>query len=87
MNIHDDLDLEWADIEGEGLIRVFPISSFKAGFVFLAHVGLAAEKVKYFPIVVLSSSKLTITIPANDDGLDHRLAHAIDTELANATQN
>lgn len=86
MSKHDDLALEWANIDGEGLVRVFPLANFKSGFVMVAHIGLAAEKVDYFPEVLLSNDKLTVTIRPNDDGLDHRLAHAIDGVLTDATQ-
>lgn len=86
MNIHDDLALEWADIDGEGLVRVFPIADFKSGFVMLAHIGLAAEKIDYFPEILLTTSKLTVTIPPQDEGLDHRLAHAIEAALNDAAQ-
>lgn len=84
-NTHDDLELEWADIDGEGLVRVFPTADFKSGFVLTAHIGMAAEAAGYYPEVLLTPSKLTVTIPPNDDGLDHRLAHAIDTALIDAT--
>ena len=84
MNTHDDLELEWADIEGQGLVRVFPIANFKSGFVLVAHIGLAAEQVEYYPEVLLTESKLTVTSPPNDEGFDHRLAHAIDTTLHDA---
>jgi pterin-4a-carbinolamine dehydratase len=84
MSIHDDLALEWADIDGQGLVRVYPTTDFKSGFVFVAHIGMAAEQVEYYPEVLLTSNKLTVRIPENDDGLDHRLAHAIDAALENA---
>lgn len=84
MNTHDDLELEWADIEGQGLVRVFPTTDFKSGFVVVAHIGMAAEEVAYYPEVLLTEHKLTVTIPPNDDGLDHRLAHSIDTVLHDA---
>lgn len=85
--LHDDLALEWADIDGEGLVRVFKIADFKSGFVMVAHIGLAAEETNYYPEITLSSDKLTVTVPPNDDGLDYRLAHAIDTALTNAATN
>ena len=84
MNIHDDLDIEWADIDSEGLVRVFPVDSFRSGFVLVAHIGQAAEVVEYFPEVVLTERKVTVTIPSHDDGLDHRLAHAIDAAAEDA---
>lgn len=87
MDMHDDIDLQWADIDGQGLVRVVPVDSFKTGFVFLAHVGLAAEQTEYFPEVTLTTSKLTIVIPPHSDGLDHRLAHAIDGVLSDAAQS
>ncbi len=85
MNTHDDLELEWADIEGQGLVRVFPIQDFRSGFVLVAHIGLAAEQVEYYPEVLLTERKLTVTISPNDEGLDHRLAHAIDATLHEST--
>lgn len=87
MNIHDDLALEWSDIDGEGLVRVFSTESFKSGFVLIAHIGLAAERVEYYPEILLTEHKLTVTIPSNDDGLDHRLAHVIDTTLHDAARS
>lgn len=83
---NDDLALEWSDIEGEGLVRVFPVPSFKSGFVLTAHIGLAAEQAEYYPEVQLTSRKVIVTIPPHNDGLDHRLAHAIDDVLADAAQ-
>ena len=84
MNTHDDLNVEWADIDGQGLVRVFPTADFKSGFVLVAHVGMAAEQIEYYPEVLLTPTKLTVTIPPNDDGLAHQLAHAIDTALHDA---
>jgi pterin-4a-carbinolamine dehydratase len=84
MNIHDDLELEWADIDGQGLVRVYPLTDFKTGFVFTAHIGQAAERIDYFPEILLTNSKLTVTIPQDTDGRDHRLAHAIDAALHDA---
>ena len=84
MNTHDDLELEWADIESQGLVRVYPTKDFKSGFVLVAHIGLAAENVEYYPEVLLTEHKVTVTIPPSDDGLDHRLAHSIDATLHDA---
>lgn len=83
---NNDLAVEWSDIEGEGLVRVFPVPSFKAGFVVTAHIGLAAEQVDYYPEVQLTAKKVIVTIPPHDDGLDYRLAHGIDDVLADAAQ-
>ena len=87
MTNQDDLAVEWSDIEGEGLVRVFPVESFRAGFVLTAHIGLAAEQSDYYPEVQLSARKVIVTIPPHDDGLDHRLAHAIDDVLSNAAES
>ena len=84
MAIHDDLALEWADIDGEGLVRVFPVANFKVGFVLTAHIGKAAEDTDFYPEVLLSSKKLTVTIPDDSDGRDHKLARAIDDILSDA---
>lgn len=85
MNVHDDLQLEWANIEGEGLVRVFPVRSFREGFVLITRIGQAAEKADYYPELVLTQAKVTVTIPPQAEGLDHRLAHAIDAELGYET--
>lgn len=87
MNIHEDLELEWADIDGEGLVRVFSLANFRSGFVMLAHIGMAAEELDYFPEVLLTQKKMTITIREHSDGLDHRLAHAIDSALHDAAKS
>ena len=86
MDIHDDLNLEWADIEGQGLVRVFPTTDFKTGFVFTAHIGQAAERLDYFPEILLTANKLTVTIREDVDGRDHQLAHAIDDALDHASR-
>lgn len=81
MNTHDDLSVQWAVIDSEGLVRVVPTDSFRTGFALTAQVGLAADELEYYPIVTLAADKVTITIPFDDDGVSHRLAHAIDTAL------
>lgn len=83
MNIHDDLPVEWADIDGQGLVRVYSTDSFKSGFALLALIGSVAEQLEYYPEVVLSSAKLTVTVPENDEGKDHQLVHAIESTLRN----
>jgi pterin-4a-carbinolamine dehydratase len=86
-NTHDDLALEWANIDGEGLVRVFPVDTFKSGFVLSAQIGMAAEQLGFYPEVLLTPSKVTVTIPGDSDGRDHQLAHAIDAALSNATKS
>lgn len=86
MNTHDDLSVEWANIDGTGLVRVFPVADFKSGFALTARIGMAGEQTGYYPEVLLTTDKLTVTIPSQDDGLHHKLAHAIDDSLNDATQ-
>lgn len=85
MNVHDDLPLEWADIDGQGLVRVYNTDSFKSGFALLALVGSVAEQLQFYPEVTLSSHKLTIVVPEDDEGMDHQLVHAIESTLRNET--
>ena len=85
MNTQDDLSVEWAELEGEGLERVVKTDSFKSGFVRTGEVGKTAEGLGYFPDVKLSSDKVIIAIPYDDDGLAHQLAQAIDGILGDAT--
>ena len=82
MNIHDDLSVEWSSIDGEGLVRVFPVANFKSGFVLIAQLGLAGERTGYYPEVILTSEKVTVTIRPESDGLDHQLAHEIDQSVS-----
>lgn len=86
MNIHDDVSVEWAVIDGEGLVRVFPVADFRSGFALTAAAGKAAEELGHYPEVTLGSHKVTVTIPQDGEGRDHQLAHAIDTALGNATK-
>ena len=81
MSKEDNLDVEWSALDGEGLVRVIPTDSFKTGFILTAEIGKTAEALGYFPEVTLSSEKVTIKIEPQDDGLDHKLAVAIDTFL------
>ncbi len=74
----DDLSVQWAELEGEGLERVVNTDSFRSGFVLVGEVGKTAEGLGYFPEVKLASDKVIITIPYDEDGLAHQLALAID---------
>lgn len=80
--MHNDLSVEWSDIAGEGLVRVFPVADFKSGFALTAQLGLAGERTGYYPEVVLTTSKVTVTIRPESDGLHHKLAHEIDQSLS-----
>lgn len=84
MNVHDDLQLEWANIDGEGLVRVYPTEGFHNAFALVAHIGQAAEQIEYYPEILLTATKVTVTIPEDKNGFDHHLAHAIDDALHNA---
>ncbi len=85
MNTQDDLSVQWAELEGEGLERVVKTDSFRSGFVLVGEVGKTAEGLGYFPEVKLGSDKVVISIPYDDDGLAHQLAQAIDGILGDAT--
>ena len=87
MNTHDDLSVEWANIDGTGLTRVFPVANFKSGFALTARIGIAGERTGHYPEVLLTTDKLTVTIPPHPDGLDHQLAHAIDDSLSDVAQS
>lgn len=81
----NDLNVAWSEIDGEGLVRVIPADSFKTGFIVLATIGKEAEKLGYYPEILLTSEKITVTIPENDNGRDHELARTIDDVLDDAT--
>lgn len=87
MNTHDDLSVEWANIDGTGLVRVFQVANFKSGFALTAQLGMAGEQIGHYPEVLLTTDKVTVTIPSHPDGLDHQVAHAIDDALKDAAQS
>lgn len=87
MNIHDDLPLEWADIDGQGLVRVYNIPGFKTGFGLVSLIGGVAEEIGFFPEVTLSDKKLTIVVPEDDEGRDHQLVHTIEATLRDETSS
>ena len=87
MNTYDDISLQWAVIDDDGLVRVVNTDSFKSGFALIAQIGVAADELGYYPVVTLATDKVTLTIPFDDDGRAHRLAHMIDDTLGDATDS
>lgn len=80
----DLLSYEWSLIDGQGLVRVVPISSYKAGFVLISHIGIIADSYAYYPQLTLSREKVTIVIDDENEDLAYKIAGEIDTLLEDA---
>lgn len=77
----DQLSVEWARIDGQGLVRVVPVDRYRTGFVVIAKVGPLAERYDYYPDMLLSADKVTITIDDANEDVAFELAAAIDKAL------
>lgn len=86
MSTSDDLPVEWSVIEAEGLVRVFPMDSFREGLQLTMLTAQAAEAVGYAPEISWSKEKVIITIPLDSDGLSYQLAHTIESMLHDASR-
>lgn len=60
------LSVGWSNIDGEGLVRVVPTNSFRAGVELVAKLAELAEEQNHDPDVVLTSSKVIITLFSHD---------------------
>jgi len=60
------LNVEWSNIDGEGLVRVVPTDSFRAGVELVAKLAEVAERQNHDPEVLLEHDKVTITLISHD---------------------
>lgn len=74
----ETLSYEWSLIDGQGLVRIVPVDTYKTGFVLMTHVAMAAERLDYYPELTISREKVTITIELTDEALAYKLAAEID---------
>ncbi len=74
----NEIDIEWSDVDGSGLVRVFTPNGFRAGLALVSMLADVAEQVGYEPEVMLTAHKLTVTIPDDASGRHYALAKAID---------
>lgn len=85
-NLPDDLDVAWSDIDGEGLVRVVPTDSFRAGVELVVKLAELAEAQGHDPDVQLTNSKVVITLFSHDvqdvTERDIAFARAVDTLLS-----
>jgi 4a-hydroxytetrahydrobiopterin dehydratase len=76
------LDVAWAHIPGQGLIRVFETHDFAEGLALVNKIGQIAEQLGHHPEVVLRYSEVEVTNFTHDAGgvtaKDMELAEAID---------
>lgn len=84
-NLPDDLNVAWSDIEGEGLVRVVPTDSFRGGTLLVAKLADLAEQQGHDPDVLLTNSKVVITLFSHDvqdiTERDLAFARAVDSLL------
>lgn len=77
----DTLSRDWSLIDGQGLIRVVLIDTYKTGFVLITRIGILADEYEYYPELTLGREKVTITIDDADEAKAYALAAAIDIAL------
>lgn len=65
-NLPEDLNVAWSNIDGEGLVRVVPVESFSTGALFVARLAELAEAQGHDPDVLLTNSKVVITLFSHD---------------------
>lgn len=65
-NLPEDLNVAWSNIDGEGLVRVVPVESFGTGALFVAKLAELAETQGHDPDVLLTNSKVVITLFSHD---------------------
>jgi len=77
-----NLNVAWSDIDGEGLVRVVPVDSFRTGVELVAKLAEIAEAQNHDPDVQLSNDKVVITLYSHDvqdvTERDHAFAQAVD---------
>lgn len=77
-----NLNVAWSDIEGEGLVRVVPTDSFGTGVALVAELAKIAEAQNHDPDVLLTNSKVVITLYSHDENgvteRDRTFAAAVD---------
>lgn len=82
----EDLNVAWSDIEGEGIVRVVPTTSFREGALLVAKLAELAEAQGHDPDVILTNNKVVITLFSHDvedvTERDIAFARAVDTLLA-----
>lgn len=85
-NLPEDLNVAWSNIEGEGLVRVVPTDSFRTGTLLVAKLAELAESQGHDPDVLLTNSKVVITLFSHDvqdvTDRDITFARAVDTLLS-----
>jgi 4a-hydroxytetrahydrobiopterin dehydratase len=79
------LNVAWAHIPGEGLVRVFGTAGFAEGLALVERIGGVAERLQHYPEVTLRSDEVDLTVVTSDAGgvtqADVDFAKAIDEEL------
>lgn len=87
--MEDDLNgisTEWALIDGQGLVRVIHVDSFRIGVVLVLRLGELAEAMNHDPDVHISHQKVTITLISHDVGevtkRDYIFAKSVDDMVA-----
>jgi 4a-hydroxytetrahydrobiopterin dehydratase len=84
-NLPEDLNVACSNIDGEGLVRVVPTDSFRTGVVLVAKLADLAEQQGHDPDVLLTNSKVVITLFSHDvqdvTERDITFARAIDSLL------
>jgi len=81
MSVESGLSLQWARLEGEGLVRVIKTGSFEDALGVIKVIGEVVNRVGYEPNVSLEPGKVTVMIPEDTSGVYTKLAHELDAVL------
>lgn len=77
-----EIDVEWAAIPGQGLVRVFEAGSFEEGLELLNKISEVIKNQEHYPEITLRAGQLEVAAITNEVGgitiKDVELAKAID---------
>jgi 4a-hydroxytetrahydrobiopterin dehydratase len=61
------LHVDWSLVEGEGLVRVVPLDTFRQGMQLVVRITELADQHNHHPDVLLTSSKMVLTLISHDE--------------------
>ncbi len=81
----DDISTEWSQLEGQGLVRVVPVDSFRTATVLTIKLAELAGKLSHDPDLEVNSQKVVITLITHSESAvtdkDFEYAKAVDELL------
>lgn len=82
----DDLNEEWSQLDGQGLVRVVPVDSFKTAVILTIRLAELAEQQGHDPDLAVSNQKVVISLTTHSESAvtdkDFAYAKAVDELLS-----